>query len=223
MTASSERGAPDVSRKAARMGGLRRAALLLALIAAFGAGAWFGREALLRGAADAWIVSDQLAPSDAVAVFGGGLENRPFAAAEYYKQGLVGKILLANIGSSRAEQLGVLDSHATVNRRVLLKLGVPDSAIETFGDGARNTYEEALALRDWAARTGARSVIVPTEIFPARRVRWTLHRVFTDGTVIRVVALDPTGYRRDDWWKSEGGLLGFQNEVIKYLYYRFKY
>ena len=26
-----------------------------------------------------------------------------------------------------------------------------------------------------------------------------------------------------DWWQHEEGVIAFQNEVIKYLYYRFKY
>ncbi|MEA2987354.1 MAG: hypothetical protein QOG83_65, partial [Alphaproteobacteria bacterium] len=80
-----------------------------------------------------------------------------------------------------------------------------------------------LALRGWATRAGARSIIVPTEIFAARRLRWMLHRVFADDVTIRVPALDPLDYRRDNWWRNEAGLIGFQNEVIKYVYYRFKY
>jgi hypothetical protein len=27
----------------------------------------------------------------------------------------------------------------------------------------------------------------------------------------------------DNWWRHEAGVIGFQNEVIKYLYYRVKY
>jgi uncharacterized SAM-binding protein YcdF (DUF218 family) len=196
---------------------------LLAVIVLLGAAAWWSREPLLRSAAELWIVSDLPAPADAVAVFGGGIENRPFAAAEYYKQGLVGKILLPGIGSSRAERLGILESHVEINRRVLLKLGVPATAIEIFGSDLSNTQQEALALREWAVRTGARSIIVPSEIFSARRLRWMLHRVFKNEVVVRVPALEPQEYRRDDWWKHESGLIGFQNEVIKYVYYRFKY
>jgi uncharacterized SAM-binding protein YcdF (DUF218 family) len=202
---------------------LRIALAFAALTAALVTGAWLGREPLLREAADLWIVSDEPAHADAVAVFGGGLENRPFAAAEYYQRGLVGKILISGIGASRAERLGVLASHVEANRRVLLKLGVPDSAIETFGEHLTNTYEEAVALRDWAERNGAHSVIVPTEIFSSRRVRWMLRRAFKDTAEVRVIALEPLDYRRDDWWKHEGGLIGFQNEMIKYLYYRLKY
>jgi uncharacterized SAM-binding protein YcdF (DUF218 family) len=195
------------------------AVLLVALVFV----AWVGRAPLLRSAADWWIVSDPVEPADVVAIFGGGLEVRPFAAAAYFRQGLVGKILLSNIGESPAEKIGVLLSHFEANRRVLLKLGVPDSAIEPFGANLANTHEEALALREWAARNGAHSIIVPTEFFSARRLRWMLRRVFAGKVDIRVPALDPIGYGRDDWWKKENGIIGFQNELMKYLFYRVKY
>jgi uncharacterized SAM-binding protein YcdF (DUF218 family) len=220
---NSERAAVGPSR--ASGGGILRSRWLtvLALTVVFGVAGWLGRESVLRFAADFWIVSDRPVTADAVAIFGGGLDSRPFAAADYYKQGLAGKILLANIGASRAERIGVLRSHVESNRKVLVTLGVPEAAIETFGEGLTNTYEEALALRDWAARTGARNIIVPTEIFTARRVRWTLHRVFNGDTIIHVTALEPLDYRRENWWRHEAGLIGFQNEIIKYVYYRFKY
>jgi hypothetical protein len=80
-----------------------------------------------------------------------------------------------------------------------------------------------LALRAWADRNGARTIIVPTEIFSGRRVRWMLHRAFGDAIAISVPALDPGEYRVDDWWKHEAGLIAFQNEILKYLYYRIKY
>ena len=47
----------------------------------FVAGIWFERAPLLRGAADLWIVSDPVMTADVVAVLGGGLNERPFAAA----------------------------------------------------------------------------------------------------------------------------------------------
>jgi uncharacterized SAM-binding protein YcdF (DUF218 family) len=196
---------------------------IFALMMALGAASWSARAPVLRTAADLWIVSDPVGPADAVAVFGGGIDDRPFAAAEYYHRGLVKKVLVSNVRESLTEVLGVLLPHATANRAVLLKLGVPEAAIETFGANLANTHEEALALRDWAVRTGAHSIFVPTEIFAARRVRWTLDRVFGDGAVIHVPALDPPEYRRDDWWRDEKGIIAFQNEVLKYVYYRLKY
>ena len=66
-------------------------------------------------------------------VFGGGLGVRPFAAAEYYQQGLAKKILVSNVRLDQAEALGFLPSHTDLNRMVLIKLGVPEAAIEIFG------------------------------------------------------------------------------------------
>jgi uncharacterized SAM-binding protein YcdF (DUF218 family) len=196
---------------------------LLAVVVVIGIGAWFARMPLLRTAADVWIVSDVVGPADAVAVFGGGLEDRPFAAAAYYRQGLVKKVLISNDGIGPAAQLGVAMSNLVTNHAVLLELGVPQSAIETFGSELANTHEEVLALRDWAKREGTHSIIVPTEIFSARRVRWMLHRAFGDKVVILVPALDPREYRRDDWWRHGQGITAFRTEVIKYIYYRLRY
>jgi uncharacterized SAM-binding protein YcdF (DUF218 family) len=188
-----------------------------------GIAAYYERAPLLRAAADLWIVSDAPAPADVVAVFGGGAEVRPFAAAGYYRDGLVRKILVSNTRESPAERLGVLLPDAAANRAVLLKLGVPGAAIESFGDNLRNTHDEALALHDWATQHHIRRIIVPTEIFTARRLRWTLHHVFGEGATVLVPALDPPEYRDGDWWQDEKGVVAFQNEVLKYLYYRLRY
>ena len=84
--------------------------------------------------------------------------------------------------------------------------------------------EEALALRDWAERNGASVLIIPTEIFAARRVSWIFRREFSGKNVrIEVPSFEPEDYTRAGWWKSERGLIAFQNEVLKYIYYRLKY
>jgi uncharacterized SAM-binding protein YcdF (DUF218 family) len=197
---------------------------VLALCLVLGAGAWIARAPLLRGAAELWIVSDAAGPADAVAILGGGLDVRPFAAAEYFRRGLAPKIVLANVRIGPAEKLGVLPPHTELNRIALRMLKVPETAIESFGIDVTSTREEALALRAWADRTGARAVIVPTEMFSTRRVRWMLGRAF-EGSGVRVMVpaqLDPD-YSVADWWRNEHGLIAFQNEVIKYFYYRFKY
>jgi uncharacterized SAM-binding protein YcdF (DUF218 family) len=202
---------------------LRRLLLVLLSIIAIGVVGWVERTSLLQRVAELWIVFDEIAPADAVAVLGGGIEDRPFAAADYYRRGLVKSVLLSNVHVGPAEHLGALPTQVVATREILFKLGVPESAVEIFGDDLSNTHDEVLSLRAWARRTGARSIIVPTEIFPARRVRWMLHRVFGEDVAIRVVALDPELYKRDDWWQHEEGIISFQNEVLKYLYYRIRY
>lgn len=204
--------------------GLRRTCVaLLALIGVLGSSSWFAREPLLRWSADLWIVSDPIDAADAVAVFGGGIENRPFAATAFYRAGLVKKVLVSNSQSGAAERLGLAPSQVAAIRDILIKLGVPASDIEEFGDSLKNTHQEVLALRAWAERSGAHSIIVPTEIFSTRRVRWMLHRAFGGAFEVRVPALEHPDYRRDDWWHHVDGLVTFQNEVLKYVYYRLKY
>jgi uncharacterized SAM-binding protein YcdF (DUF218 family) len=176
---------------------------VIAVVSVLGIGAWVDREWLLCSVADLWIVSDPLGPADAVAVFGGGAADRPFAAAQYYRRGLVKQILVDDADSAA----------------VLHDLGTPADAIETLGSALRNTYEEVLALRDWAERHDLRSIIVPTEIFPTRRVRWMLHRALPADFGIRVIALDPPDYGRDDWWRHQQGVTTFKTELVKYLYY----
>src|ERR1700758_436637 len=111
---------------------LRILLVVTAVVSVLGIGAWANREWFLRSVADLWIVSDPLGPADAVAVFGGGLADRPFAAAQYYRQGLVKKVLVSNAG-------GVYMPDVAATEGILLKLGVPASAIETFGNDPGNT------------------------------------------------------------------------------------
>jgi hypothetical protein len=92
-----------------------------------------------------------------------------------------------------------------------------------FGDDVSNTHQEVTALKEWAVRNSAHSIIVPTEAFSSRGVRWILeHKMADTGVKTQVAALDPTDYRRDQLWRTEQGVLNFQSEVIKYVYYRLK-
>jgi uncharacterized SAM-binding protein YcdF (DUF218 family) len=190
----------------------------------FCAGIWVERAPLLRGAAKLWIVSDAVSPADAAVVLGGGLDVRPFAAAELYQQGLVKKVVVSQVRDDRAVAIGAEIGHTEANRQVLLKLGVPATAIETFGTANKNTEDEAAALRAWAGRNHPSIIIIPVEIFAARRVRWMFDREFSGQQIqIEVPALDPPNYTRTNWWKNESAIVAFQNEILKYIYYRLKY
>jgi uncharacterized SAM-binding protein YcdF (DUF218 family) len=203
---------------------LRRPLIGMFVLAAVVAGGWLMRESVLVGAANLWIVSDPISRADAVVVLGGGLATRPFVAAELWRRRLADKILISQAPEERAVSMGAIPSHSERNREILLKLGVPAGAIETFGTANKNTRDEAAALREWAERNAASSFIIPTEIFPARRVRWIFRREFFGTTVsIEVPSIEPPDYTRRDWWKTERGLVAFQNEVLKYIYYRLKY
>jgi uncharacterized SAM-binding protein YcdF (DUF218 family) len=203
---------------------LWRFAVVMFVLASAVASGWLLREPVLVGAAELWIVSDPVSRANAVVVLGGGLETRPFAAAELWRRGLADKILVSHGLEERAVSIGASLPHSELNREVLLKLGVPAGVIETFGTTSRNTRDEAVALREWAKRNVASAFIIPSEIFSARRVRWIFRHEFSDtGVRIEVPSFESPEYTRWDWWKTERGLITFQNEFLKYIYYRLKY
>jgi uncharacterized SAM-binding protein YcdF (DUF218 family) len=202
----------------------RRAAIALAIAVLAVAAVWLENEPILRHIAAWWVASDDLAPADAIVVLGGDLDVRPFAAADLYRRGLAGKILVSNVQMTRAERLGLIPSHTQLNCDILLKLGVPEAAIVKFGENNTSTYDEAVAVRRWAEEQHAKAVIVPTELFAARRTRWVFNRELAPiGVQVIVSAFPPTGYKLADWWRHRSGFVDFNNEVLKYLFYRTQY
>jgi hypothetical protein len=65
---------------------------------------------------------------------------------------------------------------------------------------------------------------IPAGIFEARRVRWTFHQEFAGQPIrIEVPSFDPPHYTRANWWTDDEGIVSFQNQNIKFVYYRLKY
>ncbi len=202
----------------------RRAGIGLAIAVLAIGFAWEAREPILRRVGAWWVISGELTHADAIVVLGGGIDVRPFAAADLYMRGFASKILVANVRMGRAESLGLVASHTQLNRDVLLKLGIPATAIVAFGEGVSSTHEEAEALREWAVGSQAKRIIIPTELFAARRTQWVFERELAPiGIHVMVLALPPPEYTLADWWHHRYGLIDFNNEVLKYLYYRAKY
>jgi uncharacterized SAM-binding protein YcdF (DUF218 family) len=202
----------------------RRAMIGLAMVALAVGVAWLEHESILRHIASRWAVSDELAHADAIVVLGGDIDVRPFAAAALYKQGYADKILVSNIQFGKAERLGLVPSNTELNSGVLRKLGVPEAAIVIIGENNSSTQQEAVAVREWALQSQAKRIIVPTELFAARRTRWIFDQELSPvGVEVVVHAFPSPGYTLADWWRHRYGLIDFNNEVLKYLYYRVKY
>jgi uncharacterized SAM-binding protein YcdF (DUF218 family) len=182
------------------------------------------RAPLLRGAASAWIVNDPLAKADVIVVLGGGPETRPFEAAKLYHQGLAARILIMQPKPGPASVLGLIPSEAELTRRILINRGVPASALVILRNEVTSSYEESMALLDWVKTNAIKSVIIPTDIFHTRRVRWLYRKELNNtGIQVRVEAVPVLEYTARDWWRSEHGVVAFQNEVLKFVYYRIKY
>jgi hypothetical protein len=203
---------------------IRRVVTAMIVVVSLCVGTWMERDLILRGVADLWTVSDTLTHADAAVVLGGGLDDRPFAAAGLYLKGLVNKVLVSQVEEDRVVSIGVVPGHTETNRLVLLKLGVPAGAIETFGTENKSTWDEVGSLRAWAERNNASTFIIPTEIFSSRRVQFIFRQeLMARNMNVEVMALEPPRYSKSDWWKTDIGIIAFQNEILKYLYYRIRY
>jgi uncharacterized SAM-binding protein YcdF (DUF218 family) len=202
----------------------RRGVVVLVIVVLVLGLAWLERAPILQHIGAWWVVSDELTKADAVVVLGGDVDARPFAAADLYKRGFAGTILVSNAQMGRAERLGFIPSYAELARAVLVKLGVPGTAIIPFGQDLSSTQEEAAAVRQWAVNSHAKRIIVPTEIFAARRTRWVFDRELSPiGVQVIVHAFQPPYYTIANWWQHRYGLVDFNNEVLKYLYYRVEF
>ena len=125
-----------------------------------------------KSLADAWIVTDPPAHADAIVVLGGGVQTRPFEAARLYHWGYAPQILIASPKLRPTDELGLSPPDTDVTKQILLKQGVPETAILEFGKKVTSTYDESLALCNWAKASGAKNVVVISDPFSSRRVRW---------------------------------------------------
>jgi uncharacterized SAM-binding protein YcdF (DUF218 family) len=198
-----------------------RFALLLALLWPFGA--WRGARAL--------VVHAELAHADALVVLAGSSAyvERTHLAAKLYQAGRAPVILLTNDnepgGWSDAEQRNPLFVERAVAE--LTAAGVPRAQIEILPPPVASTYDEARALRDYAATQKLRSLLVVTSAYHSRRALWTLRRVFAGSNV--ELGLEPVapGTRETPapavWWLGLRGWSSVAGEYVKLLYYHARY
>lgn len=182
------------------------------------------RFPVMTAAARLWIVDEPLEKADAVVVLGGGLDSRPFFAAELHQRGLVPVVLIADVRKGPATQLGLTLPETEVTAGILRKSGVPDSAIARFGSGVSSTKEEAAGLRDWLKQHPVKRIIIPTDPFHSRRVRFAFRRELKDLPVeVAIASIPNKRYDPLQWWKSEEATVSFQNEIVKLVFYWLHY
>ena len=198
----------------------RRLAWTLAIVGLLAGITYVFRAPLLVGLADAWVVNDPVTKADAIVVLGGGLEYRPSAAARLFHDGVAPLILYTDVRPKPAAEM----RQEELTRRILLSNNVPATAMTLVGTNVASTYDESRAVRAWIEKSGAKSIVIVTDPFHTRRARWIFSRELQGTkTEIHLVAINPYEYTATNWWTRKKGLVAFQNEVIKYLCYRFEY
>ena len=212
-------GAMDRDRPKRRRG--RGCLAALAALIAVPLLLWLLRAPLLSAAGGFLHVQDPLRRADVIYVLGGDADVRPFLAARLYRAGWAPRIAIPRVEAGRAARMGLRPTLTDVTRAVLRREGVPDSAIVVLGSpgGSASTADDAALLAGWVRLSRARTVIAVTTEYHTRRSRWHLRRAL-DGTGATLVvrgAADPHFDERS-WWKSEGGLVTYANEYLRFAH-----
>lgn len=178
------------------------------------------REQWLMWIGDFLIMADTLEPADVIHTIAGE-DYRTDYAIQLYKHGY-GKTLFFTGGWCQHHQY----HHGEHAEERAVAQGLSPDVI-TFDESAvMSTYMEAELLREWITRNSipVRSIIVVSDPFHMRRVRWTYRKIFGDQIKIQMapVPMDQTPYQRT-WWKDWGSRKYVREEYQKYLYYLLRY
>jgi hypothetical protein len=184
----------------------RRRALRGAVALAVLAGLYLFRAPLLRSAASALIVDQPREATTALLLL--DADRGPERAAESYREGRAGHVLLIEDWPGRVEQMGVLPPHVDVLQRNLEAEGVPDEAITVLKGRAKNDWDRARLLGAWLAAHPGATVTVLCDRFGSRR----LCRVFgvtlgAEAARLRWWAQADRRFDENDWWRRKEGFL----------------
>lgn len=207
-----------------RSGWARRIRLTLAAVCLLGVAGFLLRAPLLTSLAKAWVIDNTPLKADAVVVLGGNPVLRPAEAAKLYHDGVVPRILYMDVKAGAAVELGIIPSEKESTLRILLSNNVPESATTAVGHNVASTFDESRAVLAWVRESGAKSILIDTDLFHTRRARWIFQRELAGtGVQVFVHAAQPKEYGLGNWWQHEEGLIAFQNEVVKSVFYHLKY
>jgi len=182
------------------------------------------RGPILTAFAHAWIIDDQLEPADAIVILGGNPTTRPSAAVELYGQGLAPRLVHFDVLWEPGPLIGWDNSERELTRQILLASGIPPDAIVTVGEQVSSSYEEAIAVREWTETNEIHSLIIVTDMFHTRRVRWLYRKILENrGLTVQMSAIPHRHYSPDNWWTTEQGLIDFWQEWVKLPLYLVKY
>lgn len=166
------------------------------------------------------IVEDTLKPADVIHVIAGD-DYRTDYAIQLYKQGY-GKTLFFTGGWCAFHEY----NHGEHAEARSLTQGVSLNAIAYDDSTVTSTYMEAEKLKAWIEDSPypIRSVIVVSDPFHMRRIRWTYRKVLGNGIEVRMapVPFEQTPYIRQ-WWTNSESLGYVRDEYEKLAYYVLRY
>lgn len=211
---------------------LRRIALWVLALAVIVASAAFLARASLLGWMGAQLVrADRLVRSDAIVVLAGGTPQREIEAADLYSAGWAPRVLMTTDAESPAfdelRKRGFpLETHNALKKRILLTLGVPETAVTVLADRVANsTKTETELVKSWLASNDARRLIIVTSPYHTARARMVFARALRDeGVEVLAHPASHESFDATNWWRDReqlrNGIVEWQKLVVYSILYR---
>ena len=166
------------------------------------------------------VVEDPLEKASAIAVLSGRMPSRALEAARIYREGYASEVWLTRTiepGASLQALFVPFTGEEAYDRLVLMRKGVPESAIRVLDPPIANTADEMLAIGQALGKENERTVIIVTSKVHTRRVKalWR-HLSSADGqAIVRGVSDDE--FDPAHWWANTADALDVVREALGLL------
>jgi len=166
------------------------------------------------------VVEDPLEHASAIAVLSGAMPSRALEGARIYRTGAAPEVWLTHTtepAASMAELSVPFTSEDGYEKAVLMREGVPESAIRIIEPPIQNTEDEILAIGKNLRDLKERKVIIVTSKVHTRRSKALWNRLSAkDGqAIVRGVSDDSFDAAR--WWHSTTDALDVVRETLGLL------
>ena len=183
----------------------------------------FGHVSILRGIASFLVVEDSLEPAAAIVALNGRMPFREIEAAKLHNAGWAPVLVIVKgwhlAHSKDLQDLGLpIDEAWKVGREVILRQGVPPTAIVLLKDQPSGTLGELQSVARALTSTDL-PVILVTSAVHTRRVRATWEHVTRGQSrpIVRVASDDPFDPER--WWQQPGFFWAVVHEYLGLINY----
>ena len=172
----------------------------------------------MRFAGEVWMLDDPATAADVIIVLGDDnyAGDRAFHAAELYREGL------APVVVASGRMLRANTSLADIMTHDLESFGIPAASIVKFSHRAKNTREEAEALRGLIASHGWKRILISTSNYHARRARFIFERTVPRGVSVQMSGARDSDFDPSRWWETREGQKLFLGEIFGYLVARWE-
>jgi uncharacterized SAM-binding protein YcdF (DUF218 family) len=146
-------------------------------------------------------------------------------AADLYKEGVTGKVLIVEENMGPYQALEARGAHIISNtiqaRNAAISLGIPAASITILPGDAQSTQQEALIVREYLSKTPViHTLLLVTSAEHTRRASIIFTKAFSKSGLQVKVYSSPSKYtyfRATGWWKHKEEIQAVLGEYVKLL------